>query len=273
MKKILFISITLVMLITTSCKDDIDFNYNNIDPKYVVEGSVSNIGAEVIVGKTINMADTSKHIPVDNANILITSSLGEQYPMLNVGKGIYRAKENFKAKAGATYTLNVCIDNATFTSYSEMQDTTFIKSAWFTWEKVVSEDQLCCHIQFQEIKDEENYYSYRIYRNDSIYKWGVMSDLGYENTMIDKTIPCVSRQKIKDNKKDDIKNILFDGDNIRIEVLAIDRRTYDYLYSLNLGVGNYANPINNFSQGCLGYFSAYSVSSLNLLFSYDKVLE
>jgi hypothetical protein len=273
MKRISFISIALITLFTTSCKDDIDFDYHDIAPKFIIEGSVSNIGAEVIVGKTINMTDTAKHVPVDNASVVITSSDGKQYTMSSVGNGIYHSDNDFKAIAGNLYTLNVDIDNTTYTSYSEMQDSTSIKSAWFAWEKVVSQDELCCHIQFQDIKDQENYYCYRIYRNDSIYKWGVMHDLGYENTLIDKTIPCVSRQTIKDNNKDDRESILFNGDRIRFEILAIDKRTYDYLYSLQLGKGNYANPINNFTGGCLGYFSAHSVSSFNMLFNYDKVTE
>ena len=66
---------------------------------------------------------------------------------------------------------------------------------------------------------------------------------------------------------------LKENDLIRIEVRAIDRASYDYLYSLQVMDNAGTNPISNFTGGCLGYFSAYSYVTLRSTFHRSEVEE
>ncbi|MGX8696700.1 MAG: hypothetical protein ACSW8D_09965, partial [Prevotella sp.] len=65
--------------------------------------------------------------------------------------------------------------------------------------------------------------------------------------------------------------VLFEGDLMRLEVRSIDRPVYDYLYSLQLMNNTGTNPIANFSDGLLGYFSAYQVDVRDIEFCVDSI--
>ena len=67
--------------------------------------------------------------------------------------------------------------------------------------------------------------------------------------------------------------MLVEGDKLRIELRAIDRRAYDYLYSMQIMDNTNTNPVANFTGGCLGYFSAYSQVTINYVFHADEVDE
>jgi hypothetical protein len=60
---------------------------------------------------------------------------------------------------------------------------------------------------------------------------------------------------MEENTDDDV---LHDGDQLHIEVRSIDKNVYNYLYSLQIMDNTTTNPIANFTNGALGYFSAYS---------------
>jgi hypothetical protein len=73
------------------------------------------------------------------------------------------------------------------------------------------------------------------------------------------------------NDTDDPNRDIKTGDSVRIDMLNLDSAVYQYWFSLRRnasGSGNTAtpaNPTSNISGGCLGYFSAQSVSSRSLL--------
>ena len=66
---------------------------------------------------------------------------------------------------------------------------------------------------------------------------------------------------------------LQDGDRIEVEIRSIDRNSYDYLYSMQVMDNAGTNPIQNFTGGCLGYFSAYHVEKINLTFRLADIEE
>lgn len=83
----------------------------------------------------------------------------------------------------------------------------------------------------------------------------------------------MTEKAAQDNKQEDWDEILYEGDIIELEMQTIDLRTYDYLNSLAMSEDSSANPISNFTNGCLGYFSAYSSVRMQIVFKYDEVEE
>ena len=61
------------------------------------------------------------------------------------------------------------------------------------------------------------------------------------------------------------------GDNAKIEMLSIDKSTWRYfttlrdIASLNPGSPAPSNPISNFDNGALGYFSAWSYDAKSII--------
>ena len=264
---------TLIVLMFASCKDDIDFNYHSVHAIYVVDGELCNKGINVDISKTLQMTDTTDRDAVNNATVLLSGDDGTEEALVCDSAGTYHSPSDIKAKKGITYTLKVTIGENSYTSYSTMQDTVSIDSASFKWDKIMNEDMLYYKVDIKDIANQDNYYCYRMYRNGKIYKWGVFSDLGYKNGEIKYSIVCMSKKKADKNDPSDYDNILYEGDNIHLDILSIDNRTYNYLYSLKLSTKDNSNPISNFDGGCLGYFAAYGKVSHDDVFSYNDVGE
>ena len=260
------LSILLAMCLW-SCKDNIDFEYHSTDPMYVVEGRVTNTDAAVSVSMSQDMESTSDSVPVNDARVIITGDDGSMQMLQSVGYGKYVAEEGFCGKKGVTYTLQVNVGGNTFQSSSTMQDTTKINALNFTWEKVMNEEILGLHVNFDDIKNDSNYYCLRVYRNDTIYMWNVMKDMGYENQCIDRTLTMITKSKLEKNKDEDHDKMVYEGDRIRLQLLVIDKRTYDYLTSLRMSTNNRSNPYLNFGGLCMGYFSAYGMTEKEIIYN------
>ncbi len=262
-----------VILTVSSCKKDIDFDYHHMDPIYVVEGSVSNYGAEAIVSTTQDMEDTMKYIPVNNAIVTVTGDDGTSITLTPQGDGKYRSTDNFRGQKGVTYTMSAKVGDNIYTSYSTMQDTIAIDSLNFRWEKVMNEKVLCLRFAFDDIKNDSNYYLLKVYRNDTIYKWQITNDLGYMDKTIDRSLSFISEKSLKEKDEENHDRLVFEGDRIRLEVMVIDKRAFEYLASVSLGYSSRTNPYINFTGGCLGYFSARGITSKEIIYRYDEVRE
>ena len=105
--------------------------------------------------------------------------------------------------------------------------------------------------RLQDIPNESNWYFMHIYRNGVGYRWAVMKDDKNPNKELQQLFSF-----FRDGQKDN--DVLQDGDELKIVIRAIDQRAYDYLYSMQQMSSTATNPIDNFTGGCLGYFSAHS---------------
>lgn len=246
-------------------------DYRSVDPLYVVEGRVTNETAEVLVTRTRDMDDGSDPSPQSDAAVTLTSGSGVRYPLTYDSDGYYRAP-GLTGTVGESYTLTVSVDGREFTSESVMHDAARVDGLYFQWLKVMGQRFVIMTFSFRDIPDEENYYCYRIYRNGENYRWNVLQDRGNDGKTIILDIVCMTEKMAEDNKEDDWDDILYEGDLIVVELQSIDKRTYDYLFSVGLSGSANTNPIDNFAGGCLGYFAAYSVSRTGTVFSYADIL-
>lgn len=62
-----------------------------------------------------------------------------------------------------------------------------------------------------------------------------------------------------------------EGDEFTLEVRSIDEQAYNYLYSLGMSGMTSSNPIANFTGGALGYFSAHSITRLDVVYHQSEV--
>ena len=105
-----------------------------------------------------------------------------------------------------------------------------------------------------------------IYRNGLGYRWAVMKDDKNPNKELQQLFSF-----FRDGAHD--SDVLHDGDELRIVIRAIDERAYDYLYSMQQMSNTATNPIDNFTGGCLGYFSANNEIEYEQTFYYRDVVE
>ena len=249
MNKYSFMFFCLISLLLSSCKKDIEINYHQVDPIYVVEASVSNNGMEARISQTNNMDNNSTISNIDHAKVVITGSDGSVNNLTYTKNGRYKATAN--GVPGVEYTIDVTFDDNHYTSSSIMQNMPRMNSFRFIRKKIVTENYQMGELMLQDIPNEDNWYFMHIYRNTSGYRWAVKRDDQNPNRELQQLF---SFAREGSNDKDE----LIEGDRLHIEIRSIDQKTYDYLYSMQIMDNTGTNPIPNFTGGCLGYFSAYS---------------
>ncbi len=241
--------IILLSPLFISCEKDIDLEYHQVDPIYVVEACLSNIHTSVRITQTNAMENNSSSSDINQAKVTVTTDQGKTYNIPYSANGYYRSSA-LKGVAGTEYFLDVELDGQHFTSSSVMQRQPTMNNFRFVWMKVASERILFGELKLQDIPNEDNWYFMHIYRNGIGYRWAVIRDDQNPNKELQQLF-SLFREGSNDN------DVLNEGDLIRIEIRSIDQKSYDYLYSMQLMDDTGTNPIQNFTGGCLGYFSAF----------------
>lgn len=271
MNKLIYICI-ISPLIFLSCKKEIDIDYREADSRYVVEGSLSNSGTEVRVSKTNAMDNNSISSEVDNATVVVTGDDGTSATVPFIRNGYYRMSK-LKGIPGVIYTLSVDVDGHHFTSTSTMQRAIIrsVKDEEYPkfrliWKKMLNQRYLWGDLRVQDIPNETNFYFMHIYRNGIGYRWAVMKDEKNPNKELQQLFTFY-----RDGAND--SDVLQEGDELKIIVRAIDERAYNYLYSMQQMSSTATNPVENFTGGCLGYFSAHSEIEMYKDYHYSDIVE
>ena len=249
MKKYIPLLFCLNLILLSSCKKDIEIDYHQVDPIYVVEASVSNEGMEARISQTNNMDDNSTTSNIDNAVVVVTGSDGSSKTLTYSKNGIY--KSSAVGIPGVEYTIDIQFDGHHFTSSSIMQKMPKMNNFRFIRKKIVTENYQMGELLLQDIPNEENWYFMHIYRNHLGYRWAVKRDDTNPNGELQQLFTFA-------REGSDDKDLLQEDDWLHIEIRAIDKKSYDYFYSMQIMDNTGTNPIPNFTGGCLGYFSAYS---------------
>lgn len=256
-------------LLLAGCEKEIEVDYRSIASMYVAEGSVTQEGTSVLLSTTMDVKDNTRqdHV-VEGATVVVSvPELGLSETLNYRGKGRYDS--SLRGIAGNVYQLDIDVDGHHFTSTSTMQQVPVVNNFRFVWKKVMTQTMLFGELLVQDFPNENNYYFMHIYRNDIGYRWAVMRDDTHPGGELQQLFNCAIKKDVEEVGNNEIT----DGDKIRIEVRAIDRAAYDYLYSMQVMDNTGTNPIQNFTGGCLGYFSAYGVKNLYSIFRIDEVEE
>lgn len=254
----------LIMILLSSCKKDIEIDYRQVDPIYVVEASVSNNGMQARISHTNNMDDNSTTSNIGGASVTITGSDGSSETLRYISNGIYRSAT--PGIPGVEYKIDIELDGKHFTSTSIMQEMPELNDFHFMWKTIINQKLLMGEVLFQDIPNETNWYFIHLYRDDTGLRWAVKRD----DVDPDGELQQLFSFGTEDSDDEDM---LHEGDQMHLELRAIDQRTYDYFYSMQIMDNTGTNPIQNFTGGCLGYFSAYSEVTYDCIFHTADVEE
>ncbi len=258
----------LLLLLLTACEKEIPIDYRDAAGLYAAEAVLTQKECTVRLSTTQSVTDnsTADHNIADATVVL--SSEGEVLDTLKYGAdGVY--KSAIGGMAGFVYDLDIYVGDRHFHSSSTMQEEPQLSSFRFVWKKFFSERMLFAQLRIDDKPRQQNYYFMHIYRNRVGYRWAVTTDEGNPGGELQQLFSCTTERQMDNNDEDALR----DGDQIRLEVRAIDRLSYDYLYSMQVMDNSGSNPIANFSGGCLGYFSACHVVTRNYTFRTADVEE
>ena len=102
---LLLFNFLIPSFLLSSCEKDIEIDYHQVSPLYVVEAYVSNTNMEARISRTQNMDDNSTQSDISNATVVITGDDGSSNKLNYQSNGRYYSKS--KGTPGVTYTINI----------------------------------------------------------------------------------------------------------------------------------------------------------------------
>jgi len=244
-------------LVFSSCEKVIEFDLADSKSIIVIEATITSNREPftVLVSKTSPYFGTASSELVSGATVSVRIENGKPRYFKELSPGIYRLEKTF-AQANYWYIIDVEYNGVTYSARSFLNEPVpiadFSLSHFDGFGIFDSGYKVNCFIR--DPVGIENYYRIKIYVNGlPIVDEGEINL--YSDKLFDgKLIGLVQRSAV-----------FKETDSILVELQAIDKATYDYFSTLESISGieiiqsaSPANPISNFNNGALGYFSAYS---------------
>lgn len=263
MKKLIFLFVSIVLLV--GCQEEIDIKLKSSDYKTVIEAKYSSLAQGIIVTITKNATyfgnDSLKAITGATIKLTIGDTSISLQP---IGNGLYASQISPKY-LNKTYTLNVQADGQNYQAVSTMPakvkiDSISVEQSTGIMARAsgMSKDSTYNYTVNVYMKDPSgpNYYKIILYKNgERITEDPESSEQIFDDALLksNTTIKMPLIVKLKGNEI------------ITAELMSIDKASYDYYVSLLTTImaagGSFSvpeNPITNFNNDALGYFSAYS---------------
>jgi hypothetical protein len=242
----------------------IEYDLNNSPEALVIEAKVSNnrLPFTVQISKTTPYFGTSKSNPVSGATVSVRSENGKKKYFMEMMAGEYQL-QNILALPGYWYIVDVQYNGITYSARSFMNQTVPIAEIGFTYFNGygVFESGYKVNTYIQDPENVENYYRIKYYVNGK-----ANTDPGGTSVYSDKLFNG------KDIGLTQRSTVFKETDTLTVELQSIDKAAYDYFSTLeNISWNDIqqsaspANPISNFSNGALGYFSAYTSDTKKII--------
>ena len=265
MKRYAIPTVLAALLALASCEKELDFRYHDVDSVLVIEGALTDRGADILLTMTTPMGEPMDLTPVTDATVTLTD-LTDGTPRTITPDATGRYADDVPGYEGHEYRLDIVRDGRTYTATSLMRPATQILSLEFQWIKMPYDYVAVLKTTFTDAPGSDDCYWLRIFRNEEAYKWLLVDDRAAVNGIISE-VTMTSR---KDLDEEDDKDILRDGDIVSVSVTPVSRRMLDYLTALQSDSNGPAMFDGDF---CLGYFQASPVATSSITYHPDQLTE
>lgn len=272
MKKYIFLLLFSATLL--SCREVVELDLPQQEPKLVVEATLNNTSGphEVRLSLTADYFSEGGLPPVEDARVIISDDTGQSDTLRQLEPGLYLSSR-ISGEIGRTYTLHIDWNGNKYESSGRIQEEAIIDSLNYRY---LSKNQLFeegYYIFFfgRVPPNRTNYFRFKVYRNDSLYN--ARTDLLVQD---DQFLP------------DTLENIRFNypfsqNDTIKLEMYTLNREMYQYYLELLTLLYNDGglfspppqNPVSNIrnltdpENPPLGYFQVASLTSGTVIIEPD----
>lgn len=281
-KLLLAIAIALLLY---GCEKKIDLDLDQLPPKLVVEATIENNEAPMVVlSQSLNYFGTVDiqqllNSFVHNAEVYIsngtqTQKLKEYAVSIGGGYNLYyyttdsaNIQTAFKGELDHQYSLRIVTSGDEYTATTTIPDLNkgFDSIWWKQAPKGVEEDKAVVMIKVTDPPGYGNYVRYFTKRNSEPYYPGlnsVFDDLIIDGTTYELQVEPGADRNIK---RDEDDHYFSRGDTVTVKLSGIDKATYDFWRTMEYTYASVGNPfsspikvLNNISNGALGYFGGYA---------------
>lgn len=251
------VCLSFLMLLFSSCEKVIDFDLANADEKIVIEGFITNnrLPFSVLVSKTSSYFGSAKRNPVSGAKVSVRAEKGNRKYFQEVEPGNYQLK-NALASTGYWYVLDVEYEGVVYSARSFLNPMVPITNLSFSYVEGFGffDSGYKVTTYIRDPVNSENYYRLKYFVNNQAASEGGEITIYSDQLFNGKEIGLSQRS-----------TVFNENDTLTVELQSIDKSVYDYFSTLESISGKImqqtaspTNPISNFNNGALGYFSAYT---------------
>ena len=280
-KRIIFLlpasSLLLLIFGIASCQKVISVDLNQSSPQIVIEGLVNDQGGtdSVVINMTGDYFTPSLNFPpVTSATVVISDNAGNTDTLKEATAGTYYSAGP-RGVPGRTYSLAVVADGKTYDAVSTMPQKVSIDSFYAELSNnPLGESGYDFFVTFKDPPQPGNYYRIIPHLNslpvDSIS--GGRGGIFITDDEFTNGNEITFRFGIRNGRSNNNFKV-GPGDTVKVDLLSIDKATYEYLFTLRNIIAadqsptslSPANPNTNLTNGSLGYFSAYTMDSRELI--------
>ncbi len=265
--KHILIIFSLIVFIT-SCEDVIQLDLNNGVTTLVVNGFISDQPGPYTINlsRSGNYFESNTFVAETGAIVIISDNEGGRDTLKEKSAGSYNTT-HIQGTPGKTYTLSITTgDKKIYTAASYLPPPVPIDSIHYevrirngfgppSTSTQPQSYQASCY--YTDPASTVNYYRFKFYKNDTLSdpeSYFIANDLVTNGQSVSQRI----RGRFALN------------DSIKADMFTMDKNGYDFYNDLQKLINDQtsivasnapSNPINNISNGALGYFGAYGITS------------
>jgi Domain of unknown function (DUF4249) len=260
MNTILKISVSLFVIIPLfSCKKVITVKLNNAPTQIVIIGEVTDAAGPytVSLNSSVDFSQPNSYPPVSGAQVVISDDAGLSDTLTETSPGIYNTHTYWRGFPGNSYKLTVVASGKSYAAVSTMPLPVPLDSVTFqSTADAGGKSRIEAVVNFDDQPGIANYYQFTESVNDTaINKIFIFQDRLSDGKYITQPLDTDSTD-------------LSPGDQLTVNMYCIDENTFSYFAQLRqlLNANPFnevtpANPTNNWTNGALGYFSAHTIQT------------
>lgn len=252
----------VLIFIFSACEKVIDIDLKSVEPKYVIEATLSDEAgsAKVLLSQTKDFTENNDFNGIAGATITIQEEGGALATLLPTAPGVYE-HASFQGFAGKNYLLTVAVNGETFTANCILPQKVNLDTLYAEEVTIFSEPRNLVVVGYQDPAGMKNYYRFIQYVNGKKEKQIMLQDDDYSDGR-----PITSRLYFFQEDEDDDSGEILSGREVKIEMLCIAPNVSKYWESLATSAtgssqATPANPVSNIQGGALGYFSAHTIQA------------
>jgi hypothetical protein len=282
----------VVIVCFAACEKSVDFNLKETPAKLVVEATIENGEAPVVV--LTNSFDYFSNISpqllaaafIHNAEVYVsngakTHKLKEYKIPVGLDYNLYYYSTDsadlataFTGEIKGAYSLKIVKDGTEYTAQTVIPNTTkVVDSVW--WKPAPPSEDSTRVVVMVKATDPPGYGDYVRYytkKNEEPFFPGLNSV--YDDLFVDGTTYELAVEPGFDRNVDRQEDDLFfhKGDSVTLKLSNIDRQTFDFWRTMEYSYQSIGNPfatpvkvLGNISNGALGYFGGYASQYFTLV--------